>query len=555
MAIEIRGNQIASNAIVEAKINNGAIAFAKLKTSDVSTDLGSSATSSQIASAAAIKNYVDSVAAGLDPKESVFVATTANITLSGTQTIDGSSVTAGKRVLVKDQSTQSENGIYVCSASGWSRSSDFAVGSSEAGAYTYVEAGTANGTLKYVCTSQAGSDVVGTNNITFGVYSGPDSTTAGDGLQKAGDQISVKLDGSTISASASGIKVADGQISNAQISDSAAIAISKLAERTISGKNLGSSLDSLSAQSDGGIAMSSFNGSSTVSNLRLSLVDLPDGTVNVANDFIAIVDADDSGASKVESIADLMSAVAGTGLSESNGALNVGGLVDAQIAGGANIAISKLAARSISGVDLGGSLASLSKATNGGVNFSSYNGSAAVSNLQLDLNDLAAASVNVANDSIAFYDADADVTGKESIADLMSAVAGNGLSSSNGTLSANLDGSTLANSASGLKINNLGVGEAQIANSAVSPGKLSFQARQDILTANGSTTAFNLAQNAASSLLNFVMVFRNGLLCKKVASSPADESEYTCATDGSTTTVTFGTAPVSGETLEVRYLA
>ena len=82
MAIEIRGNQIASNAIIEAKINNGAIAFAKLKTADVSSDLGASATSSQIASAAAIKNYVDSVAAGLDPKESVFVATTAVIVIA-----------------------------------------------------------------------------------------------------------------------------------------------------------------------------------------------------------------------------------------------------------------------------------------------------------------------------------------------------------------------------------------------------------------------------------------------------------------------------------------
>ena len=167
MAIQIRGNQIASDAIIEAKINNGAVAFAKLKSADVESDLGSSASASKLASASAIKNYVDSVAAGLDPKESVFVATTANITLSGNQSIDGQSVTAGKRILVKDQSTQTENGIYISSASGWARSSDFAAGSSEAGAYAYVEAGTANGPLKYVCTSQAGSDVVGTNNITF----------------------------------------------------------------------------------------------------------------------------------------------------------------------------------------------------------------------------------------------------------------------------------------------------------------------------------------------------------------------------------------------------
>ena len=554
MAVQIRGNQIADNAIVESKLNNGAVAFAKIKTADVETDLGASANASKLASASAIKNYVDSVAAGLDPKESVFVATTANITLSGNQTIDGVSVTAGKRILVKDQSDQTENGIYISAASGWSRSSDFAAGSAEAGAYAYVEAGTVSTGFKYVCTSAAGSDVVGTNNIIFGVYSGPDATTAGDGLQKTGDAISVKLDGSTIAASASGIKVADGQITNTQISNSAAIAITKLAARSISGVDLGGNLNSLSKATNGGVNFTSYNGSAAVSNLQLDLNDLSAASVNVANDSFAFVDADDD-STKKESIADLMTAVAGTGLTSSSGALNVGGLVDAQIAGGANIAISKLAARSISGVDLGGNLNSLSKATNGGVNFSSYNGSAAVSNLQLDLNDLAAAAVNVANDSIAIYDADADVTGKESIADLMTAVAGDGLAATSGVLSADLDGSTLANGASGLKINNLGVGTGQLANSGVTPAKLSFQSRQDVLTPNGSTTAFNLANEVDTLLHNMVLVFRNGLLCKLVGSSPSDESEYTIANAGGSTTITFGAAPASGELLDVRSFA
>lgn len=555
MAIQIRSNQIVNLAVSEDKLASGAVGFAKIKSSDIETDLGSSADASKLASASAIKSYVDSVAAGLDPKESVFVATTENITLSGTQTIDGSSVAAGKRVLVKDQTNAVENGIYICSASSWSRASDFAVGFAEAGAYMFVESGMISQNLKYVCISNAGSDIVGTNNLSFSVYSGPDSTTAGSGLQKVGDQISVKLDGSTLAASASGLKISSGGITNTEISNSAAIAISKLAASTISGKSLGGNLDSLSAQASGGIAMTAYNGASAVSNLRLSLVDLPDGAVNVANDFIAIVDADDSGASKVESIADLMTASAGTGLTATSGVLNVGGLADAQIAGGAAIAISKLAASTISGVSLGGNLASLSKATNGGVNFSSYNGSAAVSNLQLDLNDLAAASINVANDSFAFVDADDDSTKKETIADFASAMASDGIEAVSGQFKAKLNGSTLNRSASGLKVADLGIGSGQLASSSVTPAKLSFGGRQDILTANGSTTAFNLAQNVDSTLLNFVLVFRNGLLCKKVGSSPSDESEYTCATDGSTTTVTFGAAPESGETLEVRYLA
>tara|TARA_A100001011_G_scaffold343037_1_gene377031 strand:+ start:847 stop:2514 length:1668 start_codon:yes stop_codon:yes gene_type:complete len=555
MAIQIRSNQLVDNIVVEAKINAGAVAYAKLKSADIETDLGSSASSTKLVTAAAAKAYADSVAAGLDYKESVFVATTANITLSGNQTIDGTSVTANKRILVKDQSTQSENGIYISSASGWSRASDFAAGSSEAGAFAYVETGTASGGFKYVCTSQSGSDVVGTNNITFGVYSGPDSTAAGDGLQKSGDTISVDLDGTTLAVSASGVKVNAGGITNTEISNSAAIAVSKLAASTISGVTLGGNLASLSLSTNSGLALSgSFNGSAART-FGLDFSTLAAAAVNAGADSIAIYDAD-ADATGLESIADLATAMAGTGLTASSGAFNVGGLTNSEISNSAAIAVSKLAASTISGKTLGTNLADLSLSTNSGLAISAnYNGSAAVT-FGVDLNGLAAGSVNVANDSIAIVDADdSNSSKKESIADLVSAMAGDGVEAVSGQFKADLDGSTLSRSASGIKVSDLGVGTGQLANSGVTPAKLSFQARQDILTPNGSLTAFNLANNCATTLLNMVMVFRNGLLCKLVGSSPSDDSEYTCATDGSTTTVTFGSAVAAGESLEVRYLA
>ena len=93
---------------------------------------------------AATKGYVDSVSQGLDVKDSVKVATTANITLSGTQTIDGVAVSADERVLVKDQSTASQNGLYLCKASAWARTSDLAAGANAAGMFTFVEQGTVN---------------------------------------------------------------------------------------------------------------------------------------------------------------------------------------------------------------------------------------------------------------------------------------------------------------------------------------------------------------------------------------------------------------------------
>src|SRR6478736_6645284 len=70
---------------------------------------------------AATKAYVDAVKQGLDPKDSVRAATTANITLSGTQTIDGVALSAADRVLVKNQTNAAQNGIWVVASGAWSR--------------------------------------------------------------------------------------------------------------------------------------------------------------------------------------------------------------------------------------------------------------------------------------------------------------------------------------------------------------------------------------------------------------------------------------------------
>ena len=121
---------------------------------------------------AATKAYVDAVALGLDIHGSVLVATTANITLSGEQTIDGVSVTASKRVLVKDQGTGSQNGFYLCAAGSWTRTADLPTGASAAGAFCFVEQGTLGGDKGFVCTSNVGSDVVGTNSLVFTQFTG-----------------------------------------------------------------------------------------------------------------------------------------------------------------------------------------------------------------------------------------------------------------------------------------------------------------------------------------------------------------------------------------------
>lgn len=143
-----------------------------------------------LASDAATKNYVDSVAQGLDVKASVVAATTASITLSGTQTVDGIALVAGDRVLVKNQSTASANGIYAVSAGAWSRTSDADAWAELVSAFVFVEKGTVNGDTGWVCTVDAGG-TLGSTAVTFSQFSGSGTYTAGTGLTLTGTQFSI----------------------------------------------------------------------------------------------------------------------------------------------------------------------------------------------------------------------------------------------------------------------------------------------------------------------------------------------------------------------------
>ena len=145
---------------------------------------------------AATKSFVEATAQGLDVKDSCVAATTANITISTAlnngDTLDGVSLSTNDRVLVKDQSTASENGIYVVGASP-ARADDLATGADAAGFFTFVEQGTVNADNGFVCTSNKGSAVVGTNNLTIAQFSGAGQITAGDGLDKSGNTLSLDL--------------------------------------------------------------------------------------------------------------------------------------------------------------------------------------------------------------------------------------------------------------------------------------------------------------------------------------------------------------------------
>lgn len=115
----------------------------------------------------------------VDFKYSALVATTANITLSGTQTIDGVAVTAGARVLVKNQAQGKDNGLYVVSASGWSRTQDADISAEVTpGLLVHIEKGTTNADSIWQLVTDA-PITLGTTALTFEMVAGPTGVAVG----------------------------------------------------------------------------------------------------------------------------------------------------------------------------------------------------------------------------------------------------------------------------------------------------------------------------------------------------------------------------------------
>ena len=178
---------------------------------------------------------LEAVASGYDPKESVRVATTGadiDLTSGGLLTLDGVALQVGDRVLVKDQTDATENGIYTAAAGAWTRSEDMdgtPVAEVSGGVHTYVESGTTNAGVGYAVIHDGNVDL-GVDDVVWSQQSGAGSFTAGAGLTQTGnvldvnagnaieiigDNVTVHLDGGTLAKSASGLKLADlpdGQI-------------------------------------------------------------------------------------------------------------------------------------------------------------------------------------------------------------------------------------------------------------------------------------------------------------------------------------------------------
>ena len=157
------------------------------------------------------KEYVDAVKVGLDFKDSVRVATTgSNISLSSAPAaIDGVTLSTDDRVLVKDQSSGAENGIYVFNGSGsaMTRATDADANAEvTSGLFTFVTEGTVNADSGFVLTTD-GSITVGTTSLAFAQFSGAGQITAGTGMTKTGNTLDVEVDGQSLEISSDALRI------------------------------------------------------------------------------------------------------------------------------------------------------------------------------------------------------------------------------------------------------------------------------------------------------------------------------------------------------------
>ena len=629
MAIQIEGNQI----------QDGVISFAKLLSSDIETTLTGS--SSKLARADAVKAYVDNIAAGIHWKDSVKVATTANITLSGEQTIDGIT-TSSSRVLVKNQTDASQNGIWVSASGAWARATDMNESAEFAGSAVFVREGTSQEDTGYVCTNDS-DPVVGTDDITFAQFTGAANIVAGDGLDKTGSTLSVNVDGSSLEIATDSLQIKALGVTNAMLAGG--IANAKLLNSTISGVALGSNLSSMSVVTGSALSMTSYNGSAASSDLA---VQVDDSSVEISSNALRVKASGITNAMLAGSItSDRLQTGAALGddagaliVKVDNSTIEVESVANALRIKDSGVTNAKLANSTISGVSLGGTLNALSVVSGSGLTMTSYNGSAARSDLAISVDDSSieiatnslqikalgvtnamlagsigadklagsipadklnlgtpfaevggdlslasgvagsglsltsqilavnvdGSSLEIATDSLqikALGVTNAMLAGSIEASKLAGSIPadklnlGNGVQDNGGNLQVDLEGSTLALGVNGLKVADAGIDEAQLADEAVKPAKCGFFSQWDVLSPNGSLTAFDLSYTIDQTFAS-IIVIRNGLVLKQVASSPSSQDEFSLSLTGGAggvSRITFGAAPTNGSDLRVWYMA
>ena len=501
MSVQIRGRQILDSTITAAK----------LVLSDDFTFSGAVSVATPTADAhAANKGYVDAQLQGLSPKQAVRVLTKVNVDISSAPAaIDGVTMANKDRVVLTNQSTATENGIYTYASSGsaMSRASDADTFAKLQSAYFFVKEGT-SADEGFVQTTEL-SSFAGQSYVQF---SSAGNIVAGDGLAKSGNTLSVNVDGSSLEINSDALRVKASGITDSMLAGN--ISNAKLANSAISiagsSISLGGSItaDAIAgAISAGTITNAQLAGS--IANAKLANSSVSLGGVSVA-----------LGASDATPAFDLADA---TNYPTSS---LVGTITNAQLAG--SIANGKLSNSSVSlggvSVALGGSDATPAFDLADATNYPTSSLVGTITNAQLAGS---IANAKLANSAITIAGA-----------------------------STALGGSITADAIAGA-ISAGGIAGAKLADGGVTLDKLSFSGKfKRVAAADGSTTTIDLDDAVDLDFKKFFSVAVNGLLMEyKDTPNAQDNYKIDNTGAGSVGRVTFGAALTNGDVVTVRYIA
>jgi len=611
MAIQIIADQIKNAAVETNKLANSAVTPGKADLSQVwafsaiPTISGTPSSATQLVN----KEYVDNKINGLHWHESVRVRSGANIDISSAPAaIDGVTMAAGNRVLLSNQSSGSQDGIYVYASSGaaMTRAADADAFAELQSAAVFIREGT-SANEGYLQSAELSSF----DNQSWIIFTSSGSgRQAGTGLSLSSNTLNVDFDNSSIGVNGSdALEIKSAGVGTAQLANGA-VTNAKLEESQVT-FNSGSGLTGGGAVSLGGSATFAVqaNGSTitvgaggisvgTIGASNIGANAIQTGAISDASVTLAKLANLTAGKLLVGNASNRPADVTPSGdVTMSNaGAFTVanGAINDAKLAGSisnAKLANSAITIQGSDGVEVPGGAVALggSKQISLTLDGSSLSKSAS----GLKVNNLGIGTAQIADSAITGVKiGDGEVANNKLASATINVVAGNGIATTDSsidlggsaTLSVNLDGGSLAVSGAGLKISDDGVGAPQlatnsvtadaIANNAVGAAELADDAVDSAALGSNSViiekcgfraysesfsgttaTKYDLGRAVNSNFFDRVQVFRNGLRCKKVASSPADSSEYSIANDGtgSVCAITFGAAP-NGDLIIADYL-
>lgn len=584
MSVQIRGRQIMDSTVTAAKlVLSDAFDFTS---GTVSVAAPSSANH------AANKSYVDSAIQGVTWKEAVRVRSTSNISVSSAPAaIDGVTMASNDRVLLVAQSTGGEDGIYVYNGSGsaMTRATDADPYTELDGAAVFVKEGTSADEGFVQTASLSGYD-----DQVWVQFSGAGNITAGDGLAKSGNTLSVNVDDSSIELSSDALRIKSSGVTNAMLANSAM----SIAGQSIS---LGGSItaDTIAGQiSSGTITNAQLAGSisndklaGSIANAKLANSSVSFGGISVAlgsSDATPAFDLSDATSYPTSSLVGTITNAQLAGSIDA-GKLKLDAVNFEEISSGDDAGKLALKVSSVSNDQLAGSIAN-SKLANSSVSFGGISLALGGSDATpaFDLSDATAyptsslvgtitnaqlagsiANAKLANSSVSFGGVSlalgaSDATPAFDLSDatdyptssLTGTITNAQLAGSIAAGKLLLDSAVLEAAGNDLTIKAGSIDSVLMLDNTITTGKLGYQGYYESFSANGSTAGFDLARAIKANLGQSFVVTVNGLVMDyKTSPDAKDNFKIDNTGAGSVGKITFGANLDNGDKVAIRYVA